>query len=118
MVTVATLRKRTDFVFLKEHGLRVSTQGFVVQYAVQEGECGVCVGYTASTKGVGNAVKRNRAKRRLRACFDKVVRLNPNAELPEGLWLNFVARRAVLEIDFKYLEKDMGKAMAEVREKA
>ena len=82
-----------------------------MQWAVREGEIGLHVGYTASAKGVGESVQRNRAKRRLRACFDKLVRLNSHAQAHEGLWLNFVAKKTVLEIAFSFLEKDMAKAL-------
>ncbi|MFZ2587013.1 MAG: ribonuclease P protein component [Alphaproteobacteria bacterium] len=111
MIRVSTLKKRSDFVYLREHGQRVAAQGFTVQWAVKEGEAGVSVGFTASTKAIGNAVKRNRAKRRLRACFDKVVRLNSACEAPQGLWVVWVANAAILTLDFKYVEKDMRKVL-------
>lgn len=114
MVAVTTLRKRSDFVHLREQGARVATQAFTLQWCMKVGEAGVHVGFTASTKAIGNAVRRNRAKRRLRACFDKVVRLNKDVSAPEGLWLNWVAKAAVLELDFRYLEKDMRKALQSI----
>ena len=114
MVVVMTLRKRVDFVRLREQGQRVSAQAFTVQWLVNAGDVGIHVGFTASTKAIGNAVKRNRAKRRLRACFDKVVRLNPDAVVPEGLWVNIVAKAAVLTLDFKYMEKDLIKVLTSV----
>lgn len=113
MVKVQTLRKRSDFLWLKEHGARAHAQGFVLQWAVREGFEGCHVGFTASTKGVGNSVARNRARRRLRAALDKALRLNPAVCAPQGLWLNIVAKKAVLEMDFAYLEKDMHKTLAE-----
>jgi ribonuclease P protein component len=114
MIHTQTLRKRADFVYLREHGARAPTQAFTVQWAVKAGEVGLHAGFTASTKAIGNAVKRNRAKRRLRACFDKVVRLNASAQAPEGLWVNFVAKAAILTLDFKYVEKDMIKVLMSV----
>ncbi len=60
------LTKRADFVRASS-ALRASTPGFTLQARQRaEGEAdGVRVGFTCSKK-VGNAVARNRAKRRLR----------------------------------------------------
>lgn len=110
MAKVSTLRKRADFVFLREHGKRVMTQGFVLQYALVESDAGLVVGYTASGKAVGGAVQRNRAKRRLRAVVAETLK---GREVRGGMWLNVVAKKAVLEMDYSYLRKDMAKALAE-----
>ncbi|RVV97097.1 ribonuclease P protein component [Mesobaculum littorinae] len=65
--TVETLRKRADFL-KASRARRQATPGFVLQ-ARRRGDAepaaGLRVGYTCSKK-VGNAVARNRAKRRLR----------------------------------------------------
>lgn len=110
-VRVRRLMVRADFVKVKL-GRRASTQSFVVQYLDVEAEEGLAVGFTASAKGVGNAVQRNRARRRLKAVFDEVCRLNPEAQ-GQGKWLVLVAKAPILEIDYKYLRKDMCKALAE-----
>ncbi len=110
-VRVRRLMVRQDFLKVKL-GRRVSTQSFVVQYLDVDSENGLGVGFTASTKGVGNAVARNRARRRLKAVFDEVCRLNPTAE-GQGKWLVLVAKAPILDIDYKYLLKDMRKALTE-----
>lgn len=107
-VAVRTLRKRSDFLALKAGG-RASAAAFSLQW-LEKPEPGVAVGYTASKAAIGGAVQRNRAKRRLRAVFDKLVRLNPRAEVG-GRWFNIVARAPVLEIDFVKLEADMAAAL-------
>lgn len=66
--SIATMRKRADFLACSR-ARRQGTKGMLVQGRVREdgdnaGD-GIRVGFTCSKK-VGNAVARNRAKRRLR----------------------------------------------------
>lgn len=59
------------------------------------------VGFSVSTR-VGNAVQRNRAKRRMRAC------ITPMAEhLKGGFNIVFIAKREVLDAPFSELQKQM-----------
>lgn len=68
-----TLAKRADFL-AAARGPRQATPGFVLQARKRPDPAGdaVRVGYTCSRK-VGNAVARNRAKRRLRAVAREVI---------------------------------------------
>jgi ribonuclease P protein component len=63
---LTTLTKRTDFL-RAARGPRVATPGFILQMRTRQPDeaDGVRIGFTCSKK-VGNAVARNRAKRRLR----------------------------------------------------
>lgn len=111
-VSVRRMLKRADFQKVKAEGQRAASQAFTLQFLKVEAEPGVCVGYTASTAAVGGAVSRNRARRRLKAAFDDVCRLNP-AAAGTGLWLVMVSKKAALTVDYVYLLKDMHKALAE-----
>jgi ribonuclease P protein component len=65
------------------------------------------IGFTASKK-VGNAVKRNFAKRRLRALFNEF-----SDNLSEGTYI-FVAKKDIIDIKFSKLKNDINKALKRV----
>ncbi len=62
------------------------------------------VGFTA-TKKIGNAVKRNRAKRKLRALFCKY-----SNSLQDGTYI-FVAKQSINEVPHQQLELDFKKIL-------
>ncbi len=73
------LTKRADFVRVREVGQSVSTRTMIVQVLLQKAQDvpksqvpAVRVGFTASRK-VGNAVMRNRARRRLKAVAEMIL---------------------------------------------
>ncbi len=73
-ICLNVLRKRADFLRAAK-ALRRSTKSIHVQARnreTDEDRTGIYVGYTCSKK-VGNAVARNRAKRRLRAVARRVL---------------------------------------------
>ncbi len=63
------------------------------------------MGFTA-TKKIGNAVKRNRAKRRLRALF-----VTYSSSLQEGTYI-FVAKQTIIEISHQKLKDDFEKVLS------
>ena len=68
-----TLKTRADFLRVAATRARAARPGLVLQAAPRpDAADGVRVGYTASRR-VGNAVVRNRAKRRLRAAAAEVL---------------------------------------------
>ena len=71
---LTVLTKRTDFL-AAARARRVSTPAFTLQWRTREDEGGKRVGFTCSKK-VGNAVARNRAKRRLREAARLVLPQN------------------------------------------
>ena len=70
---IGTLKKRADFITVSG-GNFVRAQGFFLQgrHRNEPGYPTIRVGFTCSKK-VGNAVKRNRAKRRLRAIANQIL---------------------------------------------
>ena len=69
---IETMRNRPDFLRCAS-ARRQGTAGFMVQArARDDGQTLIRVGFTASKK-IGNAVARNRAKRRLRALVRAVL---------------------------------------------
>lgn len=110
-VTVRRLMVRQNFLKVKAEGRRASCQAFVLQWLEVPEEAGLGVGFTASG-ALGNAVKRNKARRRLKAAFDEMCRCNPEAQ-GQGRWLVLVAKLPMFEIEYKYLLRDMQKALGE-----
>jgi len=63
---VERLQKRADFLAITAKGKKWGTPAMLVQVWHKADEPSLLYGLTASKKGVGNAVKRNRARRRMR----------------------------------------------------
>src|SRR5262245_1082510 len=102
------LRRRADFLAAAT-GARASAAGFVLQ-ARMRGDIGPArVGFTVSRK-VGNAVVRNRVRRRLR----EVVRLAPGVQMQPGTDYVLIGRSAALEAAFDRLAGDFAGALDQV----
>ena len=109
---IATLKKRSDFLRVRAAGCRWAAPGLVLQAAPAAGDAGaglVRVGYTASRR-IGNAVARNRAKRRLRAAVAHVMPASAQC----GCDYVVIARAATLTRPFDALLGDLAAALSRV----
>jgi ribonuclease P protein component len=99
------LRQRADFLAAAT-GIKVPASAFVLQTLLRRDQGPVRVGFTVSKK-VGNAVERNRVRRRLR----EVVRLSPPDALQPGHDYVLVGRRAALALPFERMMQEFDGAL-------
>jgi ribonuclease P protein component len=102
------LRRQSDIRAVREQGRRVECGAFTLWWlarptppAAAVAAPGVRVCVVASTAAVGNAVRRNRAKRRLREVFRR-----HQEKLGAGLDLMLIARAASNRVEFSQLERN------------
>ncbi|MFB9353837.1 ribonuclease P protein component [Sneathiella chinensis] len=113
---VERLKRRADFLRVAAVRRKWATPGMVLQAArdpshVDAGRSclGMRVGFTA-TKKTGNAVVRNRIKRRLRAIADEIL----PAHAESGWDYVLIGRQKTPDRDFADLKKDLLFALKKV----
>jgi ribonuclease P protein component len=102
------LKRRADFRAAAA-GMRASGKAFVLQARRRADENAMRVGFTVSRQ-VGNAVERNRVRRRLR----ELVRLASADAFRSGYDYVLVGRRAALQLPFGDMVREFGKALGRV----
>ena len=99
------LRQRADFLAAAT-GIKVPAAAFVLQARKRRDAGPARFGFTVSKK-VGNAVERNRVRRRLR----EIVRLSAASRLRAGHDYVLVGRRAALNLPFARMTQDFEGAL-------
>lgn len=105
------IRKHDDFVKANTDGVFVRTDFFVLQARVNPRFSHYRVGVTAS-KRVGNAVVRNRCKRRLRALADLSI-----CNKCKNVDYVFIARTGLNVADWSLLVNSANKALKKIEER-
>ena len=112
------LRQRRDFLFVQQKGVRQVMTHFILQAAVKPASTAsqpafsYRTGVTASKK-VGNAVARNRAKRRMRALFSELQ----CGHAPSGTDYVLVARQSLVQAAWAELLADFSIAAKRIHKK-
>jgi ribonuclease P protein component len=108
--SVGRLKRRADFLRVAAARRKWAAPGLILQAAPQPEASiptdSIRVGLTASRK-VGNAVKRNRARRRLKALVAEMIAGGANP----GLDLVLIARSATVDRPFDDLRRDLQQSL-------
>ena len=104
------LRHRTDFRAVAA-GQRASVGAFVVQARRRAEDGPVRIGFTVSRQ-VGNAVERNRVRRRLR----EMVRLSQGGGMHDGHDYVLIGRRAALAAPFGQMRQELDAALGRIHD--
>lgn len=137
-MTLVTLKQRADFIRLRNNSFKRVMPAFVLQAGPRHGsqqtklahktstkdqkrqtrkcneiKIGPRFGFTASKK-IGNAVKRNRARRRLKEAIRIISKEKQEARLNQNWDYVVIARQKVLEQNFADLIKDLRLAFLKV----
>ncbi|NBW74667.1 MAG: ribonuclease P protein component [Sphingomonadaceae bacterium] len=106
---MSVLSRRADFL-AANRGLRIARPGFVLLARPNEGQ-GLRYGITV-TKKIGNAVVRNRMKRRFRELLREAL---PTAGLPDHDHV-LIGREGGVERDFALLRDELAAALTRAAE--
>ncbi len=103
----APLKRRAEFLRVASKGRKAAVHGLVLQVLARGDEAPARVGFTV-TKKVGNAVVRNRTKRRLREAARLLLRDEP----VQGADLVLIGRDTTRGRPFALLVDDLRRALA------
>ena len=106
--SIITIKKRSTFVFIKDNGKFLRAKSFNIQI-LQDNTLNdvIAVGYTA-TKRLGNAVTRNKAKRRMREMGRKVITKYGKI----NSYYVLIAKNKIFEIAFETQKNELKKLIS------
>jgi ribonuclease P protein component len=102
----ARLKRRAEFLRAAAKGRKMATEGLILQVLRREDPGPVRLGFTVTRK-VGNAVVRNRVRRRLR----EAARLVLAGRAAAGADLVLIGRAATRDREFRALQDDFRRAL-------
>ena len=115
MSSLPRLKKRRDFVKVSKEGACAFSSTLVVQCLFKDfpssHNLNVRIGFTAS-KRVGNAVRRNKAKRRMREVAH--LWIQEGGELP-SCYLVMIAKASLPTATFKKIQDDFKKSLVKLK---
>jgi ribonuclease P protein component len=106
----ARLKRRAEFLAVAARGRKVQMPGLVLQALAREQAAPLRLGFTVTRK-IGNAVARNRARRRLK----EAARLFFAEHLASGVDLVLIGRGETARREFSALRDDLARALAKAR---
>ena len=111
---LVTLKKRRDFVLSNKHGQKTHNKNFILQEYCNPNISGhgPMFGFTA-TKRIGNAVKRNRAKRRMRALISSLLK-GDNILFKEEFSYVLIAKQSILKASFFEMQSQLKQCLSKL----
>lgn len=103
------LKRRAEFLKAASSGRKAAVGGVVLQALARSDDGPVRLGFTVTRK-VGNAVTRNRTRRRLK----EAARLLTGERSIRGVDLVLIGRDSTRKRDFNVLQADLRKALERV----
>ena len=106
-ILLKTIKKRIDFLKVSKKGKKIFTKGFILQKYKRNIDDKIennvaRIGYTI-TKKIGNAVIRNKIKRRFRAIIKEIL----NNYLKKNYDYIIIANKKSISMDYKELKQDL-----------
>ena len=97
-----TIKKRATFVHIRDKGIFIRSKNINIQRLIEQDLDGkIGVGYTA-TKKIGNAVRRNKAKRIMRQLAKKIL-----IKCKTNTYYVLIAKSSILDKKFKDLLEEL-----------
>ncbi|MBV9783179.1 MAG: ribonuclease P protein component [Acidisphaera sp.] len=101
------LKRRAEFLRVAARGRKAPVHGLVLQALARDDDLPARLGFTV-TKKVGNAVVRNRTRRRLKEAARRLL----HEQQVAGVDLVLIGRDATRKISFSALVDDLRRALA------